>query len=150
MCKVSLGHEVVRLDDLCDVTTVNTDGNSHDHVLWPLNDLAVDAEKVRPFERLEAKVIVRKVAIVDDRGIQDVFVVHDDLVHIIGDHRRGLVGLWIDPAVQIGDDSGKALLRLLVEIRDCDSCGKDGVIGMLGREVRGGLSGKVLFVSKAQ
>ena len=51
--EVSLGHEVVRLDRLLDVVSVDPDGDSHDHVLGALGNVAVDSEQVRSLERLE-------------------------------------------------------------------------------------------------
>jgi hypothetical protein len=44
MGEVSLGHEVVCLDHLLDILTVNTDSHSHNHVLRSLDNLAVDPQ----------------------------------------------------------------------------------------------------------
>ena len=51
--EVSLRHEVVGLDRLLDVVSVDSDGDSHDHVLGALGNVAVDSEQVRSLERLE-------------------------------------------------------------------------------------------------
>ena len=65
-----LAHEVVRLDGGVDVLAVDAHGDAHDHVLGALGDLAVDLEKVRLLEGLEAEVVELKVAVVDDGGIE--------------------------------------------------------------------------------
>ena len=44
--EVSLGHEVVRLDDFLDVSAVDTDSDSHNHMLRSFGDPAVDSEQV--------------------------------------------------------------------------------------------------------
>lgn len=54
-CKEDGPQEVVGLDYALDVSSVNTDGNTHEHVLRPFSDAAIDAEQVRPLERLEAE-----------------------------------------------------------------------------------------------
>jgi hypothetical protein len=112
--EVSLRHEVVSLEDLVNVGTVNTDGDTHDHVLWSLDNLAVNAEQVRPLERLETKVVVSEISVVDDGRVESVPVVHDNLVDVVGNHRCLLASFGVNPVVQIGDDSGERLLGLLV------------------------------------
>lgn len=47
--------------------------------------LAVDAQQVGALERLEAKVVVVKVTVVDDGRVDALCVVDDDLVDVIGD-----------------------------------------------------------------
>lgn len=46
--------------------------------------------------------------------------------------------------VQIADDSGEELLRLLVKVRDGDTGSKDGIVGVLSGKVRRSLCGEVL------
>jgi hypothetical protein len=150
MGEVSLRHQVVGLDDLVDVAAVDADSYTHDHMLRSLDNLAIDAEEVRPLEGLETKVVVRKVSVVDDRGIEDILVVHYDLVDIIGDHRRVLIGLGVDPVVEIGYDCRECLLGLLVEVGDGNTSGENGVVRVLGREVCSGLRSEILLVSDAK
>ena len=66
MSEVSLRHKVVSLEDFLNVLAVDTKSDTHDHMLGPLDDLTVDSEQVRSLQSLEAKVVVRKVTIVDD------------------------------------------------------------------------------------
>ena len=51
----------------------------------------------------------------DSRTPRDV---HDHLVHIISDERRGLLRLRVDVLVELLDDVGEDLVRGLVEVRD--------------------------------
>ena len=81
--EVSLGHEVVGLEDTVEVAAVDTNGDTHDHVLGTLGGAAIDTEKVGTLEGLEAKVVVVEVAVVDDGGVKDLGVVLDDLVGLV-------------------------------------------------------------------
>lgn len=99
MGKVSLRHEVVGLDDLLEVGTVNTDRDTHDHVLRSLDNLAVDSKQIRSLEGLEPEIVVGEISIVDDGRIEHLFVLHDNLVNVLRDHRCLLAGLWVDPLV---------------------------------------------------
>lgn len=144
MGEESLRHEVVSLDGLLNVGAVDTDSDSHDHVLWAFHDLAVHSKKVRSLESLETEVVVGKVPIVDDGRIENVLVVHDDLVDIVGNHGRVLAGLGVDPFVQIVHDGREGLLGLLVQVGDGDSGSEDSVVWVFGGEVRGGLGCQVV------
>lgn len=55
MGEVPLAHQVVRLDTLFDVGAVDTDGNSHEHVLRSLGDSSVDSKQVRSLEGFETE-----------------------------------------------------------------------------------------------
>ena len=145
MGEVSLRHEGVGLNDLVNVGSVNANSHTHDHVLWSLDDLAVDAKKVRSLKGLEAKVVVGKVAVVDDGRVEHVLVGHDDLVDVIGDHRCVLASLGVDPRVKVVDDLGEDLLGLLVEVGDGDTGCEDGIVGVLCGKVGGCLGCQVLF-----
>lgn len=46
MGEISFRHEVVGLDHFGNVGTVDTNSDSHDHVLRALDNLAIDPEKV--------------------------------------------------------------------------------------------------------
>lgn len=64
MSEPSVTHEVVGLDGGIDVGLVNTNGHSHEHVLWSLNDLTLDLEEVGSFESLETEVVVVVISLV--------------------------------------------------------------------------------------
>ena len=69
----ALGEHVVGVDGLLHIL-VDADGDAHEQVLGALHDLAVDAEEVRSLQSLVAEVIVVKVAVVHDLGIETVGV----------------------------------------------------------------------------
>ena len=46
MGEVTLGHEVVRLNGALNVASMDTDSDTHEHVLWSLSDLAVDPQEI--------------------------------------------------------------------------------------------------------
>lgn len=142
--EITLRHKVVGLDDLFEVGTVDTNRDSHHHVLRSLDNLAVDSEEVRSLERLETEVVVSEISVVDDGRVEQVFVLHDDLVNVVRDHGRILARLGVDPLVQVIDDGREGFLGLLVQVGDGDSSCKDGVIRVLGRQVSCRLSREVL------
>ena len=55
MGEVTFGHEVVGLDGAINIVLVDTNGDSHEHVLRSLCCSSVDLEEVRTFEGLESK-----------------------------------------------------------------------------------------------
>ncbi len=121
MGEVLLRHEVVRLDGTLDVLAVDTNSDTHEHVLGSLGDLAVDAEEVGTLERLEAEEVVVEVALVDDGRVELVLVLHDDLVGGVRDHGAVTAILGVDVLVERLTTWLKFLLvslcRLLMAIR---------------------------------
>ena len=95
-----LAHQVVSLEDLLDVVPVNADGNTHDHVLRPLGNLAVDAEEVTPLEGLVSKVVVREIARVVDGGIKGLLVGQNVAVSILTEERSSDAGCRVDMGAQ--------------------------------------------------
>lgn len=61
--EITLRHEVVALDDGRQVAPVDADADPHEQVLRALGHLAVDAQQIRPLERLEAKVVLSAVSL---------------------------------------------------------------------------------------
>lgn len=73
MSKVALRHQVIsnnkstsgieyarahpRLNNTVNITAMDTDSDSHEHVLWSLGNAPVDPQEVRPLECLEPKAI---------------------------------------------------------------------------------------------
>ena len=55
-----LGHQVVRLDGRIDVFAVDTDGDTHQHVLRTFDNFSIDLQQVAPLQRLEAEVLQSK------------------------------------------------------------------------------------------
>ena len=46
MSKVSLGHEMIGIDDTFDVFAMNANGDTHDHVLRSLSYSTIDSEQI--------------------------------------------------------------------------------------------------------
>ena len=114
--EASFGHEGVRLKGSLDVLAVNSNGDSHEHVLRSFRDFTIDSEKVGSLESLESKVVlfvgakfsfrvqeiketttnVAEITIVNDGRVDLVGVGHDDLVSVLGDHSRRSTVLGVD------------------------------------------------------
>ena len=77
-----LAHEVVGFEGGLQVVKVDADGAPHEHVLWSLCDLAIDSEKVRSLECLEAKEVVIEVARVIYHLINALKIIADYLVNL--------------------------------------------------------------------
>ena len=41
------GHELIRFDDFFNVGAVDSNGNTHDHVLRAFGDFAIDSQEIR-------------------------------------------------------------------------------------------------------
>mmetsp|Transcript_58906 Transcript_58906/g.162848 ORF Transcript_58906/g.162848 Transcript_58906/m.162848 type:complete len:327 (-) Transcript_58906:3-983(-) len=139
-----LAHESVGLDGRVHILLVDANGNTHEHVLRALRDLAIDLEEVRALKSFEAEVIKLEVAVVDDGRVEALLVLHDYVEHILRDERRRLAGLRVDVGAQALDVLRERLLGLLVQVRDRDARGKDREVRVLGGHVRGGLRGKLV------
>jgi hypothetical protein len=73
------GHEVVCLNRGDDISTMYAASNTHQHVLGPLDNLAMDAQKIRFFQSLEAEVIVFTISGIVDSTIELRFVRIDEI-----------------------------------------------------------------------
>ena len=140
----ALAHQVVGLDGGLDVLLVDADGDAHQQVLRTLGDLAVDLQEVGFLQRLEAEEVVAEVAVVDDRRVEHLAVVPDDLEDIIRDQRSRLVGVRVDVLVEVLHRLAERLLRVLVQVADRDARCQQGVIRMAGRQRRGRLGSEVV------
>lgn len=60
MGEVTLRHKVIGLDDTLEVGAVNTDSDTHDHMLRALGNTSVETEEVGPLEGFETKATVRR------------------------------------------------------------------------------------------
>ena len=127
---------MVRVDNLFDIRLVNSDGDAHEQVLRTLNNLAVDAKQVRTLERLESKVIVIEISVVDDFGIETFGVSDDHLVDVVGEQRGPLSVALVDVIVHHLHRLTERLLGRLVQVRDRDARRQLRVIRVLGRHRR--------------
>jgi hypothetical protein len=55
MSKVSFGHEMVGFGDPFDISSVNANSDTHDHVLGSLSYSTVDSQQIRSLEGFETK-----------------------------------------------------------------------------------------------
>lgn len=55
MREVSLGHEIVSLNDTINIGAMNSNRNTHNHMLWTFSNASINAEEVRPFQCFETK-----------------------------------------------------------------------------------------------
>ena len=58
---------------------MDANSDTHEHVLWALNNLLVNLEEVGPLEGLESEVIVVEVASLVNGLVERVGIVFDDL-----------------------------------------------------------------------
>ena len=150
MSKVLIRHKVIRLDDSFNIIAVYSNSHTHDQVLWSFCDFTVEAEKVRAFQRLEAKVLIVEISIIYDGRVKLVCMFHDTLIGSLGNHRRWSVVARVDVVVEVRDDRRELLLCLLVEVRHCDTCGEYGIVWVRDSHICGGLGSLVVSVSTWQ
>ena len=55
MSKVSLRHEMVGLDNPFDIFAMNTNSDTHDHLLRSLSYSTIDSEQIGSFEGFETE-----------------------------------------------------------------------------------------------
>merc|ERR1740128_38516 len=72
---------------------MDADGHPHQHLLGSLHHLASDLEQIGALQGLEPKVLVLKVANVNDSRVKTIFVVLDDFVVLVRDHWNLLASL---------------------------------------------------------
>ena len=69
---------------------------------------------------------------------------HDDLVDVVGDQGRGLLGLGVDVLVELLHHVAEDLVRRLVEVRHTNSRGQPRKVRMLRRHVGRRLGGELI------
>ena len=95
MCKIFVRHQIVCLNGALDIFTMNANGDAHDHLLRSFGNLSVDAKKVGSFQRLEAKVLIVEIPVIDDCRVQLLRMFHHSIVCLFGDHGTMLVVLRV-------------------------------------------------------
>jgi hypothetical protein len=118
MRKELFRQQVVRLEHRVNVILMDPNRNTHQHVLRAFRNPPINLQEIRPLQRLESKVVVAKVAIINDGRVQHVLVSLDTVKRLFTQHGRRLARLWVDVRVEICRDLGKHLFRLLVEVGD--------------------------------
>ena len=144
MSEEATRHEVVRLQHTLYVLTMDADGHTHDHVLRALNDALVDAHQISTAQRLEPKVIVAIVSVVDNRAVQSLLVLHDDLQDLITHQRRVVPRFRVHIGMKLLHHIRKDLGGLLVQIRHTDARGKGTEVRVTSRTRGSSLGSKLI------
>ena len=108
--EVALTHQIISFESLWDVFVVDTNCNTHQHVLWSFCNLAIQTQKIGTLEGLESKVIVIVVTGVVDVIVENIGVVHDNFEDFFRNQGRVLAGFWVDVLPQIGDNFSEFIL----------------------------------------
>jgi hypothetical protein len=111
MSKPTLRKQVVGLNSRFDIVFVDTNSDTHKHVLRTFYYTAVNAEEVRALESFETKVVVIKITIIDDFRVETFLVVHDNLEDVFSDQGSGILGLGVDVAAHDLDAAEKLELK---------------------------------------
>ena len=83
MSKPELRHELVSFKRGLEVCLVDSNGNTHEHVLGPFNNFVVNFEQVRAFQCLEAEEIVAEIFFVIDNRLYGLGIFTNYLINII-------------------------------------------------------------------
>ena len=78
----------------------------------------------------------------EDGSVNHILVGHDDIVHLLTDEGGGRTSFGVCVVVEGVDNLGEFLFGFLVKVGDFDTCGEDGIVGVLCGEGCGGLGGK--------
>ena len=86
MSKPELTHEIISFKRSLKIMFVDTETNSHQHVLGALNNLTVRSKEVSLFERLKSKIIIIKVTGINKFRLYQLSVVPNNFIHILSQH----------------------------------------------------------------
>jgi len=119
--EVPLGHQVVGLDSLLDIISMDSDSDSHDHVLGTLSDVSIDSEKVGSLEGLESEAVCER-----RQRKRTESQLPPKLTSRPGEEQQGGGDSQVVVEIPVEDDSRIELLRVL----------HDRVVGGLGNHRR--------------
>lgn len=85
-----------------------------------------------------------EVTLVDDGRVKLLFVLHDRVVYILGDHGAVSVVLRINIVKEVFDDLTERLSRLFMEVRNSNASCKNGIVRMSRCLVCCSLGGEVV------
>ena len=63
---------------------VDTDCNTHEHVLRSFCNLSIESEKIGALKGLETKIIVIEISVVINVIVQNLSIRHDDVIDFFG------------------------------------------------------------------
>lgn len=99
---------------------MDSQGTSHEHVLWSLNNFVVTFEKVASLECLEPKEIVVEVSRIVQLGIDLINVLLDHSLELWVDH-TGISTLFVDHRIELLNHFEVIILSLLMKIGNLNS-----------------------------
>ena len=123
---------------------MDADGHTHQHVLRTFHHLAVQAKEVAALEGLETEEVVVEITIVDDRAVQHIGVLLDDVVYVVRDQCGFRTGLRIHIGVEVLHGLAEGLLGVLVQVAHGDAAGEQRIVRVLHRHGGGHLGGEVV------
>lgn len=139
-----LAHQLVGFDGGGNVFLVNAHGHAHQHVLGPLDHLAIKAQQVAALQRFKAEVVVVVVAVVNNGRVEGGGVLVHDFPHVLGHERGVFARLGVLVGVQPLHGAAERLAGHLVQVAHGNAGGQDGVVGVLGGERGGRFGGQVV------
>lgn len=101
---------------------MDTNSNSHQHVLRTFDDFVIDLGEVGPFESLESKEVVGVVTLKVELGLQHVEVLLDDVITLLREERTGIPSLWVLVVEHLVNDPAPIFSGFFVEVGDGNSC----------------------------
>ncbi len=99
MDKPFFTHKIVSLYSTGKIYAVDTNGGTHQHMLWSFHYLTVRSQQVTSLKGFESKVIEIVITVVDDGTVKHLFVLSYYGDGLIADESGFLTGFWVDIVV---------------------------------------------------
>ena len=113
-------HQIICFKGGFKIIQMDSEGTSHEHVLWSLNNFSLGLEKVTPLESLEAKEVVVEVSGVVQLSV-DLFSVLLHHSFQLGMDHACISSLLVHHRVQLLNHFQVIVFSLLMEVRNFDS-----------------------------
>jgi hypothetical protein len=120
MCEPHFTHQIICFKGGFKIVQMDSQGASHEHVLWSLNNFAFGLEKVTPLESLEAKEVVVEVSGVVQLGVDLLSVLLHHSFQLGMDHAC-ISSLLVHHRVQLLNYLQVIVICLLMEVRNFNS-----------------------------
>ena len=82
---------------------------SKEHVLWSFCDFTIKFEQIRALKSFESEIVVIVITSVVDMVVENICILHDDLIHFFRNQRSVFLTLWVDVFPQVSDDIGERI-----------------------------------------
>ena len=110
---------------------VDTNCNTHEHVLWSLCNFSIETKEVRALERLEAEVIVVEIALVINVVVQHFSIGHNNVIDLFRDEWSMFLRFRVDVFSKVGNDIREHIFGRTVQVIDADTGSKLAVVRVL-------------------